>query len=136
MYLSSGCWNNTVKLYLYFDAAYSCLSIFKLVDINSFFIFRTTQLETSCLDSSSMIPTDNPYYIRKLAQNNMQGMTSSTNTLLVSTQHFTYRDFLVQMFNRERIEVQTMLSSKVSMFLIVLLCKYIFSPFVYQLSYS
>lgn len=81
----------------------------------------SSQLENSCLDSNSMINTDNPFYIRKLARKNFSTITSSTNTLLASTQHYTYKDFLNQLFNKDRIEVQTILSSKVSMLLIVII---------------
>lgn len=70
-----------------------------------------------------MISTDNPFYIRKLAIKNMTAITASTNTMLASTQHYTYRDILAQVFNLERIEVQTMLSSRVSMILIVVIGK-------------
>lgn len=85
------------------------------------FSFSSSQLENSCLDSQSMIATDNPFYIRKLVKKNFSAITSSTNTLLASTQHYTYRDFFSQVFNKDKIEVQTALSSKISMILIVLI---------------
>ncbi|GFR07784.1 high affinity cationic amino acid transporter 1, partial [Trichonephila clavata] len=72
--------------------------------------------ETSSLDAStSTIGGD---YIRKKAKKNMDAITSSTNTMLASTQHYSYRNIFDQIFNRENIEVQTKLSSLVSMWLI------------------
>ncbi|KAF8795767.1 Cationic amino acid transporter 2 like protein [Argiope bruennichi] len=74
--------------------------------------------ESSSIDASSSTLTDNPYYIRKMAKKNMSAITSSTSTMLQSTQHYSYRDIFEQIFNRENIEVQTKLSSRVSMWII------------------
>ncbi|GIY77541.1 high affinity cationic amino acid transporter 1, partial [Caerostris darwini] len=75
----------------------------------------------SSLGTSSSTLPDNPYYIRKMAKKNMSAITSSTNTMLASTQHYSYKDVLEQIFNKEGIEVQTMLSSKVSVGIIVVI---------------
>ncbi|XP_055947666.1 high affinity cationic amino acid transporter 1-like isoform X2 [Argiope bruennichi] len=74
--------------------------------------------ESSSIDASSSTLTDNPYYIRKMAKKIMSAITSSTSTMLQSTQHYSYRDIFEQIFNRENIEVQTKLSSRVSMWII------------------
>lgn len=75
-------------------------------------------VETSSLDASTS--TLGGDYIRKKAKKNMAAITSSTNTMLASTQHYSYRNIIDQIFNRENIEVQTRLSSLVSMWLIVM----------------
>lgn len=82
---------------------------------------ESNHLESSVLDSNSMIAPDNTYYIRKLARNNLNAISASTNTMMASTQHYNYREFFGQVFNVDRIEVQTNLSSKVSMSLIVII---------------
>lgn len=73
------------------------------------------------MDQSTSSVTDNPYYIRKMAKKNMNAMSSSTNTMLASTQHYSSRDIWIQLFNWENIEVQTKLSSKVGMWIIYLI---------------
>ncbi|GFU54964.1 high affinity cationic amino acid transporter 1 [Nephila pilipes] len=79
-------------------------------------------LDTSSLDASS---SNIGNYIRKKAKKNMAAITSSTNTMLASTQHYSYRDIFDQIFNRENIEVQTKLSSLVSMWLIAMIGAFI-----------
>ncbi|KAG8178777.1 hypothetical protein JTE90_022408 [Oedothorax gibbosus] len=75
--------------------------------------------EGTSIDQSTTSVPDNPYYIRKMAKRNMTNtMTSSTSTMLQSTLHYSNRDIWIQLFNWENIEVQTKLSSKVSMWII------------------
>ncbi|GBM60617.1 High affinity cationic amino acid transporter 1 [Araneus ventricosus] len=83
------------------------------------------ELESESMDASTSTLPDNPYYIRKMAKKNMSAITSSTNTMLQSTQHYSYRDIFEQIFNRENIEVQTRLSSRVSMWIITAICGFL-----------
>ncbi|XP_035232940.1 high affinity cationic amino acid transporter 1-like [Stegodyphus dumicola] len=75
------------------------------------------------LDAS--LVTESPYYIKRMAKKNLNAITSSTNTMLASTQHYSSKDVLLQIFNIERIEVQTALSSKVSMWILVVLVVFV-----------
>ncbi|XP_042911215.1 high affinity cationic amino acid transporter 1 isoform X2 [Parasteatoda tepidariorum] len=77
-------------------------------------IEQSSGLENSTLDSTFL--ADNPYFIREMSKK--INYTSSTSTMLASTHHYTFRDYLTQIFNYENIEIQTELSSKVSMMLI------------------